>query len=60
MRLADHSVSHKALPVNALMGLEQTTRFTDGHGVQNRMVRQQYSTLKACQQREETFFYKVR
>ena len=31
MRLADHSVSLKALPVNALIGLEQTTRFTGGH-----------------------------
>jgi len=30
MRLADHSVSLKALPVNALIGLEQTTRFTGG------------------------------
>jgi len=31
MRLADHSVSLKAQPVNALIGLEQTTRFTGGH-----------------------------
>ena len=31
MRLVDHSVSLKALPVNALIGLEQTTRFTGGH-----------------------------
>jgi hypothetical protein len=34
MRLADHSVSLKALPVNALIGLEQTTRFTGGHDLQ--------------------------
>ena len=31
MRLADDSVSLKALPVNALIGLEQTTRFTGGY-----------------------------
>jgi hypothetical protein len=35
MRLADHSVSLKALPVNALIGLEQTTRFTGGHDYRN-------------------------
>jgi hypothetical protein len=27
-------VSLKALPVNALIGLEQTTRFTGGHDLQ--------------------------
>jgi hypothetical protein len=38
MRLADHSVSLKALPVNALIGLEQTTRFTGGHDSYNTVI----------------------
>jgi len=45
MRLADHSVSLKALPVNALIGLEQTTRFTGGHDFLNKYVK------KICRQK---------
>ena len=42
MRLADHSVSLKALPVNALIGLEQTTRFTGGHDLKYRFYAKYY------------------